>query len=123
MLEPFTFGVDDDNVRQVRGPLRRQLFEVYMKMNKSCLVHLLLLLLAFSLLLSATSAVPSSRSLKSMKDVSALQDLHADEVMGEKGELIVVEEFAVEGRMDLESTDYPGTGANNRHDPRSPGRI
>ncbi|KAF7819227.1 Transmembrane channel-like protein [Senna tora] len=26
-----------------------------------------------------------------------------------------------EGRMDLESEDYPGTGANNRHDPRSPG--
>lgn len=45
------------------------------------------------------------------------------QVMAEKGELLVVEEFAVEGRMDLESTDYPGTGANNRHDPRSPGRF
>ena len=29
----------------------------------------------------------------------------------------------INGRMDLESTDYPGTGANNHHDPRTPGRA
>lgn len=29
----------------------------------------------------------------------------------------------IEGRMDMESTDYPGTGANNHHDPRTPGRA
>lgn len=28
----------------------------------------------------------------------------------------------IEGRMDMERTDYPGTGANNHHDPRTPGR-
>lgn len=28
-----------------------------------------------------------------------------------------------ERRMDIESTDYPGTGANNHHDPKSPGRA
>ena len=33
------------------------------------------------------------------------------------------EELMLERRMDLESTDYPGTGANNRHDPKSPGRA
>ncbi|KAL8095099.1 hypothetical protein AgCh_036525 [Apium graveolens] len=91
-------------------------------MNKSCLLHLFLLFLTFSLLLSTTAAVPTSRSLKSIKDTSPLEGLHA-EVMAEKEELLVVEEFAVEGRMDLQNTDYPGTGANNRHDPRSPGRF
>ncbi|CAB4316381.1 unnamed protein product [Prunus armeniaca] len=29
----------------------------------------------------------------------------------------------IEGRMDMERTDYPGTGANNHHDPRTPGRA
>ncbi|WOH06281.1 hypothetical protein DCAR_0625706 [Daucus carota subsp. sativus] len=98
-----------------------------MKMNSSSLRQLLLLLLAFSLLLSTTAAVPTSRSLKSIKDTSALQGLHDEnwlvQVMANNGELLVVEEIAMEGRMDLENTDYPGTGANNRHDPRSPGRF
>lgn len=31
--------------------------------------------------------------------------------------------LVVEGRMDFESTDYPGTGANNRHDPKTPGTV
>lgn len=33
---------------------------------------------------------------------------------------MLVVEGLVEGRMDLESTDYPGTGANNHHDPKTP---
>ncbi|PKU66454.1 hypothetical protein MA16_Dca018156 [Dendrobium catenatum] len=28
----------------------------------------------------------------------------------------------IERRMDFESLDYPGSGANGRHDPRSPGK-
>lgn len=31
--------------------------------------------------------------------------------------------LVVEGRMDFESADYPGTGANNRHDPKTPGTV
>lgn len=27
----------------------------------------------------------------------------------------------VERRMEIETTDYPGTGANNHHDPTTPG--
>lgn len=31
-------------------------------------------------------------------------------------------EVFVEGRMDMDnSTDYPGTGANRNHDPKTPG--
>lgn len=29
----------------------------------------------------------------------------------------------MEGRMDMENNDYPGTGANNHHDPKTPGRA
>jgi hypothetical protein len=29
----------------------------------------------------------------------------------------------VAARMDIEVNDYPGSGANNRHEPRSPGRA
>ena len=32
-------------------------------------------------------------------------------------------EGSVEARIALESNDYPGTGANNHHDPKTPGRI
>lgn len=32
-----------------------------------------------------------------------------------------IEEGFVEGRMDFESSDYPVSGANNRHDPRASG--
>ena len=32
------------------------------------------------------------------------------------------EGILIEGRMDLENTmDYPGTGANKNHDPKTPG--
>lgn len=33
-----------------------------------------------------------------------------------------MEEKYIEGRMDIERTDYPGTGANPHHDPKSPGK-
>ncbi|KEH25532.1 transmembrane protein, putative [Medicago truncatula] len=33
------------------------------------------------------------------------------------------EEFLVKKRMNLEIEDYPGTGANNHHDPKVPGRV
>lgn len=32
------------------------------------------------------------------------------------------DEKFVKKRMDFETHDYPGSGANNRHDPRGPGR-
>ncbi|PKA58525.1 hypothetical protein AXF42_Ash008812 [Apostasia shenzhenica] len=45
----------------------------------------------------------------------AIQDLKR-KVSVEEGEGFV------EGRMDFETLDYTGSGANNRHDPRSPGK-
>ena len=44
----------------------------------------------------------------------------------ENGEEMVVdmdEEIMMERRIDLEIEDYGGTGANNDHDPKSPGMV
>lgn len=32
-------------------------------------------------------------------------------------------EAFIEGRVTIESEDYPGTGANSHHDPRTPGKA
>ncbi|KAM7500041.1 hypothetical protein LguiA_024455 [Lonicera macranthoides] len=80
------------------------------------LLQVLVLFLGFSYLLSL-AAVPTSRSLKSIKDEIAVQELHIQDGMEMNGD---GEMF--EGRMMAETTvDYPGTGANNHHDPKTPG--
>ncbi|KAJ7971978.1 putative Transmembrane protein [Quillaja saponaria] len=89
-------------------------------------LKLLILFLGFILLISA-AAVPTSRSLLSNKEDSTV-DLQTSLVQGaldlRNGEdMFDLREEFIEGRMDLESTDYPGTGANNHHDPKSPGRA
>ncbi|KAL0926908.1 hypothetical protein M5K25_003162 [Dendrobium thyrsiflorum] len=38
------------------------------------------------------------------------------------GEMFMEEEEFVERRMEFESLDYPGSGANSRHDPWNSGR-
>ncbi|KAJ4721347.1 putative Transmembrane protein [Melia azedarach] len=54
-----------------------------------------------------------------------VQDLLAQEAteISDSEELLGVDQAYIEGRMDMESTDYPGTGANNHHDPKTPGRA
>ncbi|KAJ4841133.1 hypothetical protein Tsubulata_007652 [Turnera subulata] len=95
---------------------------------KCGLVGLLVLFLAFSCVLSSL-AVPTTRSLKLSSEEnpsSQVQDVMSQDVMElSLGEEILDDatEGYIEGRMDLESTDYPGTGANNHHDPRTPGRA
>ncbi|KAJ6877409.1 hypothetical protein NC651_030216 [Populus alba x Populus x berolinensis] len=87
-------------------------------------LRLLALLLALSFLLSSV-AVPATRSLKSNDEISSeVQDLlPQDAVISTGGEMLIdAGEGYIEGRMDLESTDYPGTGANNHHDPKTPGK-
>ncbi|MBA0803482.1 hypothetical protein Gohar_013690 [Gossypium harknessii] len=95
-------------------------------MEKKGFVRLMLLFLGFSYLLLTCAAVPTTRSLKSNKELpSSVQDLLAQDVM----ELSDGEEVTTEGdrfngeRMLMESTDYPGTGANKNHDPKTPGRA
>ncbi|KAJ6693893.1 hypothetical protein OIU85_004660 [Salix viminalis] len=86
---------------------------------------LVLLILALSSVLSSV-AVPATRSLKSNEEIpSEVQELlPQDAVILTNGEMLIdVGKGYVEGRMDLESTDYPGTGANNHHDPKTPGKA
>ncbi|KAG6750829.1 hypothetical protein POTOM_045344 [Populus tomentosa] len=80
-------------------------------------LRLLVLLLALSFVLSSL-AVPATRSLKSNDEIPS-----EDAVISTGGEMLIdAGEGYIEGRMDLESTDYPGTGANNHHDPKTPGK-
>ncbi|WOG98197.1 hypothetical protein DCAR_0417538 [Daucus carota subsp. sativus] len=87
-----------------------------MKNTRSVFQLLLVMFLCLSSLVCSTSAVPTSRVLKSFKAIPALQDFQTQEA-------IEKEMLVVEGRMDFESADYPGTGANNRHDPKTPGTV
>ncbi|WCJ43548.1 hypothetical protein M5689_024281 [Euphorbia peplus] len=103
---------------------------------KFSLALCLLLFLAFSSVLSSL-AVPSTRSFMSTKEdqqssssSSSLQHILTHQVqdamdlkgLGEDG-VGFGKMFVINGRMDLESLDYPGTGANNHHDPKTPGRA
>ncbi|MBA0860516.1 hypothetical protein Goshw_018337 [Gossypium schwendimanii] len=95
-------------------------------MEKKGFVRLMLLFLGFSYLLLSCVAVPTTRSLKSNKELpSSVQDLLAQDVMElSDGEEVITEGDGFNGeRMLLESTDYPGTGANKNHDPKTPGRA
>ncbi|XP_054802365.1 uncharacterized protein LOC129306059 [Prosopis cineraria] len=87
-------------------------------------LQLVIILLGFSFAVSSV-AVPASRSLRSNGEEFSRLSTQATPAQGLRNgeEMIEMGEEVIEGRMDLESTDYPGTGANNRHDPRTPGRA
>ncbi|KAL1357096.1 hypothetical protein HN51_009089 [Arachis hypogaea] len=87
---------------------------------------LFITLLLFSYVLSS-SAVPITRSLSPTSEKSSIQtslEEGTPESRNSESEMFdLAQEFmTVEGRMDLESNDYPGTGANRNHDPKTPGR-
>ncbi|XP_019427357.1 PREDICTED: uncharacterized protein LOC109335653 [Lupinus angustifolius] len=89
--------------------------------HKHTLKLLIVLIMIFSLVLSY-AAVPTTSSLLSNRN-QATQVEEGSSKFGNGGEMFdIKEELVVKDRMDLESGDYPGTGANNRHDPKSPGR-
>ncbi|XP_072960895.1 uncharacterized protein [Typha angustifolia] len=84
-----------------------------MDQKRKPVIHLLTLLLLLSCLLP----LGSSESLKQRAAVGEVSDKMITKDMA------MEEEAFVNGRMDFESiNDYPGSGANNRHDPRNPGR-
>ncbi|GLT61117.1 hypothetical protein SLA2020_338440 [Shorea laevis] len=82
-------------------------------------LHLLVMLLAFSNLISL-NAVPISRArnlLHDSKDIIA-----ASRPRSIRGAITrqFVEEEITNGRRDLEFADYPGSGANHHHTPMPP---
>ncbi|CAO1946375.1 unnamed protein product [Urochloa humidicola] len=79
----------------------------------------LLVLFVFSCLLLPLAAAPLSRSLSLTN--RRLPDHAVVEVPLQQGAERNLGEVAA--RMDIEVNDYPGSGANNRHEPRSPGRA
>ncbi|KAK4282071.1 hypothetical protein QN277_013491 [Acacia crassicarpa] len=81
---------------------------------------IIIFLVAFSFAVPSV-AVPASRSLLSIGEEFSrlsMQTTPFQDLVDLKNE-----EEEIEGRMDLESTDYPGTGANNRHNPKVPARA
>ncbi|CAL4960772.1 unnamed protein product [Urochloa decumbens] len=81
----------------------------------------LLVLFVFSCLLLplASSAAPLSRTL-SLTNHRLPDHAVAEVPLQQRAERNLGE---VAARMDIEVNDYPGSGANNRHEPRSPGRA
>ncbi|KAL6493441.1 hypothetical protein OROGR_032220 [Orobanche gracilis] len=76
-------------------------------MKKIAIVFLFMLFFNFSYFPPTIVAVPSSRSLKSVADenISCTQQPCVDQILQHKG------------RMDEQLMDYPGSGANTKHDP------
>ncbi|XP_058740115.1 uncharacterized protein LOC131612339 [Vicia villosa] len=80
-----------------------------------------LTLLVLLIILSFSSYVLSSSSSPGEKDTPVLPTLaKVIENYGEEVMLVDVEEGILERRMDLETQDYDGTGANRDHEPKPP---
>ncbi|KAJ4721346.1 Calcium-transporting ATPase 9, plasma membrane-type-like protein [Melia azedarach] len=94
-------------------------------MENKTFLKLLVLFLGFSYVLSSTATILKSENENPSQVQVQVQDLLAQEAteISDSEELLGVDQAYIEGRMDMESTDYPGTGANNHHDPKTPGRA
>ncbi|XP_052144580.1 uncharacterized protein LOC127763821 [Oryza glaberrima] len=83
---------------------------------------LVLVILCGLLLLPLVSSVPLSRSVSLRNHQASVSALEAPvQVVAAAAEERDLDEVAA--RMVIEVNDYPGSGANNRHDPKSPGRA
>ncbi|CAD5180056.1 unnamed protein product [Musa acuminata subsp. malaccensis] len=78
--------------------------------------HLLTLLLFLSFILSLDAAPLSRRLALRNQDDTAIKA--AEQVINKP--MLFEEGVPVNGRMDIELDDYPGSGANSRHDPKNP---
>uniref|UniRef100_A0A0E0JQ86 Uncharacterized protein n=1 Tax=Oryza punctata TaxID=4537 RepID=A0A0E0JQ86_ORYPU len=82
----------------------------------------LVILCGLLLLLPLVSSVPLSRSMSLRNHQESVSALEAPvQVVAAAAEERNLDEVAA--RMVIEVNDYPGSGANNRHDPKSPGRA
>ncbi|WOL18696.1 hypothetical protein Cni_G27493 [Canna indica] len=91
--------------------------------NLLLLQILALLLLLLSCHVQPSAAVPAHRtSLLGLenKDPASLLQLEQDHQVISREVIRMMEEEI--STMEIASNDYPGSGANNRHDPKSPGR-
>ncbi|XP_020219867.1 uncharacterized protein LOC109802870 [Cajanus cajan] len=88
-------------------------------MKSKSSLQLFIILLVFSFVLSSAALQTPRRLLPNTEKLSTQT---TSDHKGAKKFWNGEEMFdMVEGRVDLESDDYPGTGANNRHDPKTPG--
>ncbi|XP_045790153.1 uncharacterized protein LOC123884964 [Trifolium pratense] len=78
----------------------------------------LLFFMVFSCLLLVSSSLQTTRKVLSKDENFSIQTTVVKENVIDDGEESMVME-----RMNLEIEDYPGTGANNNHDPKPPGRV
>ncbi|KAF0892138.1 hypothetical protein E2562_013501 [Oryza meyeriana var. granulata] len=82
----------------------------------------LVILCGLLLLLPLVSSVPLSRSMSLSNNQASVSAPETPvQVVATTAEERNLDEVAA--RMVIEVNDYPGSGANNRHDPKSPGRA
>ncbi|XP_052172365.1 uncharacterized protein LOC127788280 isoform X2 [Diospyros lotus] len=93
---------------------------IHMEQKGGFLLRLLVMFLVFSTVLSSAKSRRLHGSF--MNDSSAPDHLITPQLT-KQGEMEMEMEMGEgeEGRMVIENRDYPGTGANNHHDPKSPG--
>ncbi|AES80942.1 hypothetical protein MtrunA17_Chr7g0254151 [Medicago truncatula] len=95
-----------------------------MQRNFLSLLVLLLFFLSFSYVLSSSASLATRTKNLKGEDTSSQPSLAmVDGNYGEKVMVVDKEEALVERRMDLETQDYGGTGANTDHEPKPPRRI
>ncbi|XP_047314216.1 uncharacterized protein LOC124917991 [Impatiens glandulifera] len=87
-----------------------------MKIN--FLLILVVVLLGFSHM-NSLNAIPLTRTIAIMHEVQGFKDSKNTLINLEpEKKMIDVEETSMIRRMDVELHDYPGSGANNRHNPK-----
>ncbi|KAK4778709.1 hypothetical protein SAY86_006237 [Trapa natans] len=84
------------------------------------LLYAVLATLAFAELLRSSSAVPVTRTGNMhLRHIFLLEPLVHEHTVKPSSQYLDLEpQVAGEGRLDIEINDYPGSGANNRHNPR-----